>query len=341
MITTDEEQIPALGSGRRSYAHSEILKEDDTKIDYFKLMAHIKSNHPVDENDQAYSIFAPIGTFRFCPCCSSRTTPGNGYKITRVQQQLGLGPVLMLMTTKSLVWLFLLLSIINIPIYMIYCRGNMNSGAQQSTFDFQHVFALSSLGNIGQSQAACSETNFALDTTVTLACTYGVLGALDLLGFPLDDNKTCAQIYKSMPENPKSEFMDPVCNFEDRLFASGSGAAQAIREHYAATCFNQRDCVFDISKFIGSNREKLSDDCRNTLKERVQKSKYFKGDQGSTTFAVRRDDSVPEPVLLAAAMCFSETVTDPITGRVVAKEDLGLFVVILDFVVVAVVLIYI
>lgn len=50
---------------------------------------------------------------------------------------------------------------------------------------------------------------------------------------------------------------------------------------------------------------------------------------------------MPEPVLVARAMCFSETVTDPITGQAVTKEDLGLFLVAMDLVVVTVVLAYI
>lgn len=135
MASTEEEQpLSAPGAGRRSYAQSEILKEDDTKIDYFKLLAHIKSNHPVDENDQAFSIFTPIGTFRFCGGRCSRGQEGRdgGFKITRVQQQLGLGPVLMLMTTKSLAWLFLFLSFINIPVYVIYSQGG--SGSQRTSY---------------------------------------------------------------------------------------------------------------------------------------------------------------------------------------------------------------
>lgn len=87
---------------------------------------------------------------------------------------------------------------------------------------------------------------------MTLACKYGALGELDLLGFPLDASKTCPEIYKSEAENPKLEFMDPECNIEDSLLSSRA-QAQAIKDLFAATCLHQQECEFDISQFMGSN----------------------------------------------------------------------------------------
>lgn len=43
-----------------------------------------------------------------------------------VQQQVGLGPTLLLMTTKALAYLFLFLTFLNIPVYLFYYSGNLS-----------------------------------------------------------------------------------------------------------------------------------------------------------------------------------------------------------------------
>jgi len=44
--------------------------------------------------------------------------------VTPVAKELGVGAVLFLMTMKALFYLFALLSIINIPLFLFYVRGN-------------------------------------------------------------------------------------------------------------------------------------------------------------------------------------------------------------------------
>lgn len=56
----------------------------------------------------------------------------------------------MLMTTKSLAILFLILSILNIPVYLFYYTGNEKGSLDYET-KLQDIFAKLSLGNIGQS----------------------------------------------------------------------------------------------------------------------------------------------------------------------------------------------
>lgn len=69
-----------------------------------------------------------------------------------MQQQVGLGPTLLLMTTKALAYLFLFLTLLNIPVYLFYYSGNvsLSDNEQQSAIKFQNYFAMVSLGNIGQ-----------------------------------------------------------------------------------------------------------------------------------------------------------------------------------------------
>jgi len=39
-------------------------------------------------------------------------------------KQIGIGPTMFLMSTKALAWLFLVISIINIPVMLFYSTGN-------------------------------------------------------------------------------------------------------------------------------------------------------------------------------------------------------------------------
>lgn len=54
----------------------------------------------------------------------------------------------MLLTTKSLAILFLVLAILNIPVYLFYYTGN-TQGSKEYETKLQDVFAKLSLGNIG------------------------------------------------------------------------------------------------------------------------------------------------------------------------------------------------
>jgi hypothetical protein len=46
-----DEEADDFGTNQKwkSFAQSELMAEDDTTINYFNLMAHIKQNHPTNE----------------------------------------------------------------------------------------------------------------------------------------------------------------------------------------------------------------------------------------------------------------------------------------------------
>lgn len=73
--------------------------------------------------------------------------------ISDAQKDLGLGPCLMLMTSKSIAYLFLVLSIINIPLYLLYnIDENTNEGSALNNFFFKY-----SIGSIGTERPSCEK----------------------------------------------------------------------------------------------------------------------------------------------------------------------------------------
>ena len=54
-----------------------------------------------------------------------------------------------------------------------------------------------SLGNIGQSEYACGESNLAIESDMLLACSYGVLGEIDMFGLSEDENSLCQNVASS------------------------------------------------------------------------------------------------------------------------------------------------
>jgi hypothetical protein len=60
------------------------------------------------------------------------------------------------MSTKALSWLFLILTILNLPVMLFYFNG---SGGTQK--DVNDLAIRLSLGNVGESSQACGERNIA------------------------------------------------------------------------------------------------------------------------------------------------------------------------------------
>jgi len=56
------------------------------------------------------------------------------------------------MSTKAFAWFFLVMSIINIPVYVFFGTGNSAGEFNRLT----DVFAILSMGNVGQSGIACN-----------------------------------------------------------------------------------------------------------------------------------------------------------------------------------------
>ena len=118
------------------------------------------------------------------------------------------------MATKSLALLFLIITILNIPVYAFYYSGNItkisSGGETKQAFSYSDYFAMLSLGNIGQSQNACAETNIAFEKEMVMACSYGHLAQFESFGLSKDDDSICTTL--SVAEQDDTPlFMDSDC----------------------------------------------------------------------------------------------------------------------------------
>ena len=77
----------------------------------------------------------------------------------------------------------------------------------------------------------------------------------------------------------------------------------------------------------------LTTDCSTKLANRNTTSMFYRITDGSD-YGVNWDSSIPEPVFLATANCLSEEITIPYFNFNMKKESFGVFVVIIDLVVI-------
>lgn len=132
----------------------------DEAVSRIKLTRHIENHHPTktvtdEETGQLkqvrYGVCEELGILPICKCCVKDTSS--------MAKQIGVGPALFLMSTKALSWFFLFLTILNIPVMLFYGLGNSHGNDASSLAS--NAFTVLSLGNVGQSSAACGETNYA------------------------------------------------------------------------------------------------------------------------------------------------------------------------------------
>jgi hypothetical protein len=97
--------------------------------------------------------------------------------ITAPAKSIGVGATLFLFTMKIMAYLFLALTIINLPLMLLYVRGNGPMAALKSEKGgLLDVFAKLSIGNLGDSAFTCSNLNVGrLDKTLRWNCAYGTI----------------------------------------------------------------------------------------------------------------------------------------------------------------------
>lgn len=148
------------------------------ELSYKKTKKHIFDNHPRDREDlvpwfwwTAKIKYIPV------PCC-------NFIKfskwVTEPAKEIGLGATLFLFTNKALFWLFLFLTIINLPLMIFYFNGNGDSYVLPGFVGF---LGRLTLGNMGTSGYTCNSVNIATyQKTMYLACKYGTMSELYQFG---------------------------------------------------------------------------------------------------------------------------------------------------------------
>ena len=146
-----------------------------------------------------FSLFDRLG---FLPMSSYSSEQ----EISPMASQIGLGPSLFLMSTKALGYFFLLLTILNIPLFLFYNWGYQE---EANAITATNIFSRLSIGNIGTDSLTCSETNlFQIEqakstssdaqflsqfTKANLTCHMGHIGQLKLIGLVESEDYGCNQ----------------------------------------------------------------------------------------------------------------------------------------------------
>ena len=87
----------------------------DDELSYHLLMNHIRQNHPKINNEEVWNISSDI---------KSLISFSNDREIPKILKDIGLGASLYLLTLKTFAYLFLILTFLNIPIFIIFLSGN-------------------------------------------------------------------------------------------------------------------------------------------------------------------------------------------------------------------------
>jgi hypothetical protein len=120
-------------------------------------------------------------------CCSEE-------HIQPLAKEIGLGPSLYLITIRKLTCFFLMISLLNLPVYLFLWFSNDTIPTTMGD-----LMARLSLGSISQDTTKCSSMNYASSTTLKIQCPnkFGRLQNLTYLGIGKDDNTNCPSLLKT------------------------------------------------------------------------------------------------------------------------------------------------
>lgn len=176
-------------------------EDEDQVLSYVNLKSSLAQTHPANDENRKYSIFMNLGSF---PLFSNTDQFGNTIiNISDVQMEIGLGPCLMLNTSKALTILFLILTIVNLPMFIFFNSGRSPSnGLTQSTATLPNIFYKLSIGNLGEDEISCSSTEMKAGSfdQVQISCEFGQLVSLLSLGI-LNEGNHCKQVLSYDFEN--------------------------------------------------------------------------------------------------------------------------------------------
>ena len=125
---------------------------------YERNLRHFRKNYDdkgarASQVTRSYDTYPVCATVTGCFCCSKK------YKgHPDITQKLGLGVSLYLKQLKSLTILFLILSVLSLPAFILFFQGNEGQHSA-ALHDSKQFFSMFTLGNLGQSQSTCSTAN--------------------------------------------------------------------------------------------------------------------------------------------------------------------------------------
>ena len=69
-----------------------------------------------------------------------------------------------------------------------------------------------------------------------IACSYGVLGEMDLFGLSKDDSAECTDVLSSESEKPNDLFLDGKCFIDKDLYKTNDNKKK-LTDYYDENCY--------------------------------------------------------------------------------------------------------
>ena len=142
-----------------------------------QLKNHIRQNHPMKSNDHKWSLLETTG---------SLVNIKEKRKIPDLLKDIGLGASIYLLTLKAFAFLFIGLSILNIPVLWLYSNGP--EAERLNT----NIFTSFMMGNIGESGPICNRMDLSqVQKEYTVACQSGKIVKLQSFGLTKYNDQVC------------------------------------------------------------------------------------------------------------------------------------------------------
>lgn len=287
-------------------------------------MEYITSKRHPRRKDEAGDLqpFALCGSNLGCHTCIKSRRKSD-------LKDFGVGITLYFKMIKFLIYLFLCLSILCFPVFVIYWSGN------ESEIQFTNKQALSALtlGNIGESETVCNshfysevelevpgvevpgevlpgvnvagEKLLGEENELELFCSYGQLVDLEVFGLEKEGVSTC-----SKQEDEARLQVDEECRYEP-LESQTEGMHAQIFKAFTTSCYRKESCTLRIAPANFTSQA-----CQG-------KARLFNQDGSRRHF-------------YAQASCVDWAIYLPYTDFQLDRDYLGLVVTVTDLVVLAV-----
>lgn len=270
-------------------------------LSYSRVKRHQYKFHPRDRREKKK--FAPFGAdLSFLPVSTCQINKSEW--VTPCAREIGLGPTLFIMTQKAFMYLFLVLTVINIPLFAFYNRGGSldNMGAQSS--QFSDKLARMTLGNMGTSDYTCANVNVARnEQTFNLHCMFGTMREFSEFGLQKVDNQSCQDnLGYFLGENKQWDDLQVDCTFETGLTEEGK---EGLRSAFEKDCFDKPNCELKFNFYW------LTYDCRNRIEFYSAGSMYDDYANAKGWHYYERDFRRREPVFFANTLCVADKVYFP------------------------------
>lgn len=225
----------------------EVFEKDDEttpagQLSYKAVKEWQNKMHPRDpETKEPYSWWD--ADLKYMPLFACQVKKSEW--VTEEARAIGLGPVLFLHTMKALAYLFLFFSLVNIPLFMFYLRGEPSAEDGVEPARFTDVFGRLSMGALGVSGFACSNFNIAKGhKEFYLHCPSGTIRELFEFGMQKIDNQSCVnRAGDYLGEGGATEDLQIDCNLKHGLTEKGKTEMLAS---FDEQCFDQQTCEFSI-----------------------------------------------------------------------------------------------